>query len=411
MFQSLKNIYHYLVALGAVAFYRYPAKKLIVIGVTGTDGKTTTANMIYEVLLHAGKNVGLISTVGAKVGDDVIQLGLHVTTPNPFALQKLLRTMVDQGCTYAVVEATSHGLDQNRLTGCNFYGGVLTNITHEHLDYHKTFDRYVKAKAKLFRGTKVAVINNDGPWYKALSAETIAGKTITYGLTNRAETNPVTFPLQIRLPGAYNMQNALAAAAMTRELGVKEANIKQTLSSFQGVEGRLDEVSAGQSFKVFVDFAHTPYATEQVLKALRTQTKGRLIAMFGSAGERDKTKRPITGKMVAENADIAIVTADDPASEDVNDIISQIVPGCLEAGAKEVGISELSSQKLNGHVFAKIPDRYNAMKAALSIAKRGDIVALLGKGSQKSLSIGDKELPWNEKQIAADILEKLGYHG
>lgn len=410
MVQTLKNIYHYFVAVLAVLFYRYPAKKLVVIGVTGTDGKTTTACMIYHILKNAQKKVGLVSTLGAKIGDETIDIGLHVTTPASFVLQKLLRQMVNQQTEFAVIEATSHGLDQNRLVGCNFSYGVLTNITHEHLDYHKTFANYVRAKAKLFGHTKVNIINNDGPWFEAITKSNLPGKIVAVGLKEPAEFNPKSYPLKLQIDGDYNQANALAAIAVCKHIGIDDDVIRSALKSFVGVEGRLEKIKLGQPFQVVVDFAHTPNATKQVLSTLRKETKGRLIAMFGSAGLRDKTKRPITGETAAALADVCIITADDPATENVDDIINQIVPGCLKAGALEVMQDDLASGRpLQGHVFVRMPDRKKAIAFAIAIAKDSDIVALLSKGHQKSFSLGKQEIPWNEKQFAVDALKERGY--
>lgn len=413
MLQSVKNIYHFFMAVLATGFYRYPAKKLTVIGVTGTDGKTTTSHMIYQILQQAGKNVGIVGTLGAKIGDKHVDVGLHVTTPSPFALQKLLNEMVKQGCEYAIIEATSHGLDQNRLVGCNFSYGVLTNITHEHWDYHKNFENYVKAKAKLFRGVKASVINTDGPWFEALKKYTLGGKLVTFGLTPSADYNPSTFPFQLTITGDYNRQNALGAVAIAKTLGIANQPIRNALARFKNLEGRFEEINEGQPFRVIVDFAHTPYATEQVLKTLKAETNGRLIAMFGSAGLRDKTKRPITGKVAATYAHICIVTADDPATEDVNDIISQIIPGCIEAGAHEIiGLNPVSgfNPEVGKHVFCRIPDRKEAIQAAIGIARPGDTVALLSKGHQKSFSLGKEEIPWNEAALAREAVKRRLSH-
>lgn len=407
MLQHIKNIYHLLMALLAVALYGYPAKKLKVIGVTGTDGKTTTSNMIFQILLASGKKAGLVGTLGATIGSEHVAIGLHVTTPNPFTLQKFLKKMVHEGCEYAVIEATSHGLDQNRLVGCNFSYALLTNITHEHLDYHKSFSNYVKAKAKLFRGVRLSVINKDGPWFDDVQQHKVGGKIVSYGLTQTADVNPQSFPLALTLEGDYNMQNALGAAALTKSLAIADNIIRNTLKNFQSLEGRLDEVKEGQQFRVFVDFAHTPFAIEQVLQTLKTRTKGRLITVYGSAGLRDKTKRPISGEAGAKLADVTILTADDPATEDVNDIISQMVPGCKKAGAKEVYLRDLASLPPYQRVFIRIPDRKEAIELAVKIAKAEDVVALLGKGHQKSLSIGKQELPWNEKEIAQEAIRNL----
>lgn len=404
--QTIKNIYHLVMAIVAVVLYRYPARSLTVIGVTGTDGKTTTTNMIYHVLKQAGKRAGMVSTIGAKIGDQTIDIGLHVTTPSPFTLQKLLRQMVNEGCQYAVVEVTSHGLDQHRLFGCNFRIGVLTNITHEHLDYHKTLANYVKAKSKLFKNTMAAVLNVDGPWFEAIKQHNPAGQIITYGLSDGAVSRK-TFPLQVPIEGEFNIANALGAAAVCKALSISDETIKAAIATFGGIAGRMEPVEEGQPFRVIVDFAHTPHAIEEVLQALKFSTVGRLIVVFGSAGLRDKAKRPISGEKAATIADITIITADDPATEDVIEISRQIAIGCLKAGADEIEPKMLKNNQEHGRVFTRIPDRAEAICTAIVIAEQSDTIALLGKGHQKSLSVGHEELPWNEKQIAITAIKEL----
>ncbi len=391
-----------MVAISAVAYYGYPAKKLTVIGVTGTDGKTTTSTMIAHILKSADKKVGLVGTLGAYINGDHREIGLHVTTPNPFSLQKLLKEMVENKCEYAVIEATSQGLDQNRLLGCNISYALLTNITHEHLDYHKDFDRYTAAKAKLFRKVRKSVLNADGPWINAIRKYQLGGDVITY---NMPDSLPLPFSLKII--GDFNKQNALGAMAITQELGIERDVIRNTLNNFKGIEGRMEEINKGQKFRVIVDFAHTPFATEQALSTLRVYTKNKLISVLGSAGLRDTTKRPMLGKISGKLADVTILTSDDPATEDVNAIINEMSLGCRKAKVREVNVTDFRKESLKNHVFLKIPDRASAIQFAISIAEKGDTVALLGKGHQKSLTIGRKEIPWNEKKVAIKALASL----
>ena len=253
MVRKLKNWYHWLRSWFWVWYYGYPAKKLIVIGVTGTDGKTTTATLIYEILKAAGYKTGLVSTVKAMIGEKEVDMELHVTNPDAAVLQKLLRKMVDEGCTHAVLEVTSHGLDQNRVVGCNFYIGVLTNITHEHLDYHGTMERYIAAKMKLFRGVKYAVLPNFqiNPNAQIFKFEKSKIKQISPSLA-----------------GEYNRYNIGAAEAVAKILNIEKV-VPLVAQSFSGVPGRREEVKMGQNFRCIVDFAHTPNALEQLLKSLR----------------------------------------------------------------------------------------------------------------------------------------------
>lgn len=389
---------HLTLAILATIFYRYPARRLIVIGVTGTDGKTTTSELIYEILTKAGKRTALISSVSAKIAKKEIDTGFHITSPHPWRLQKVLREIVNKKFNYVVIEVTSHGLSQNRLFGCNFKVGVVTNVTHEHLDYHKTYKNYLKAKAKLFDRVKVGVLNRDDESYNYLSAKCITHRTkyVTYGLKKKADFNPKTFPFKTLLPGEYNQYNCLAAIAATSFLGIPPAKIRQTLVSFKGVKGRMEEIKEGQDFRVIIDFAHTPNALKNALETLSAQKiKGaRLIAVFGSAGLRDRTKRPIMGEVAGEYVDLIVLTAEDPRTEDVNQIINEIAQGALKEGAQE------------GKTLFRVPDRGEAIKFAIQkLAKKGDIVVICGKGHERSMCYGKTERPWSEHQAVQEALE------
>lgn len=395
MIQGIKNVYHFFSALLAILAFRYPARQLTVIGVTGTDGKTTTVNLIYHILITSGKKVSLISSVNALIGKKEYDTGFHVTTPNPWALQKYFRQAVDKGCQFMVLEATSHGLDQHRLLGSNFALGVVTNVTHEHLDYHKTYQNYLKAKAKLFQAVKLAVLNQDDKSFSYLkSVVPKKAKLITYGL-KKGDFNLKTFKFETSLPGEYNQYNCLAAIAVTCSLGLSDKAIKRGVSSFEPVKGRLEEIDEDQDFKVFIDFAHTPNALESVLKFLKEKKEGKLIAVFGCAGERDKAKRPVMGEISARLTDITVLTTEDPRTEDVNEIIKQIARGCKKAGGVE------------GKTFFKVPDRAEAIKFAFKKAQKGDIIILCGKGHEKSMCFGKTEYPWSDQETARKALRKI----
>ena len=391
----MKNFYHFLVALLANIYYRFPSKKLLLIGITGTDGKTTTANVIYQILKAAGKKVSLITSVNAQIGERKFDTGFHVTTPDPTEGSKFLRMAVDQGSEYFVMEATSHGLDQNRLAFCNFNVGVLTNITHDHLDYHQTHDEYVKAKAKLFKKVKWAILNREDESFEKIKKFIDPSKTkiITYGL-KAGDFTIKKFPFTTPLPGEYNQHNCLAAAACCHTLGVSTETIKKVLKTVKSIIGRLEKIDYGQGFQVFIDFAHTPNALQNVLSYLKTilPPSGRLIAVFGSAGLRDRTKRPKMGETAARLADIIVLTAEDPRTEDVNQIINQIAEGS-------------KSQKAKVH---KIPDRQEAINFAVhKLAKKGDIVVITGKGHERSMCFGKIEYPWSDQQAVKQALKKL----
>jgi UDP-N-acetylmuramoyl-L-alanyl-D-glutamate--2,6-diaminopimelate ligase len=361
--QELKNIYHLFQAILANIVYGFPARSMTVIGVTGTDGKTTTSSIIYHILEEAGKNAAVITSVGATIRGKTSDTGFHVTTPDSFALQKYLKKAKDAGAEYVVLETTSHGIDQNRVWGIPYEVGVITNVTKEHLDYHKTYDNYVRTKAELLKRANTAITNHDDGSY-ALIKKYVDGKPlITYGLTEGTITQKDT-GVKTNLPGVFNVYNCLAAFAACEALGIDKETILESLLSVKLPEGR-EEVVYDKDFTIMIDFAHTPHAIEEILSAVRKLTKGRVIHVFGSAGERDHYKRPLMGKFSTELSDVNIVTAEDPRSEDVNDIIDQIVSGAEK---------ELTEK------IIRIPDRQEAINAAIEMAKKGDYVVITGKG-------------------------------
>lgn len=399
MLRKLKNFGHLLQAVWANLIYRFPSRQLIVIGVTGTDGKTTTVHLIYHILAKAGEKADLISTISAP--------GLHTTTPDSVLLQKMLREMVNKGIKYVILESSSHGLDQHRLWGVKYTAGVVTNITHDHLDYHKTINNYRAAKAKLFKGIKVAILNRDDQSYEYLvsSIKYKVSRIITYGIKNQADFTPESFPFKTSLPGVYNQYNCLAAIAVTKSLGIPDEKIRKAIASFGGVIGRMEEIKEGQNFRLIVDFAKTASGLESALKTLNSQLvtynrkTGKLIAVFGSAGLRDVAKRAMMGEVAGRLADISILTAEDPRTENVNKIIDQIARGCLKAGG------------LENKTFFRQPDRRKAIKYAANLTQKGDIVVLCGKGHERSMCYGKKELPWNEQAEARRVLVNLKKHG
>lgn len=394
--KAVNYLKHLPSAFLALHFYQFPSKKLKVIGVTGTDGKTTTVNLIYYILRQSGLSVAMISTVSALIKDKEIDTGLHVTAPGAWQLQKLLSKMVEEGIKYVVLEVTSHGLDQFRILGIPYEVGVMTNVTSEHLDYHKTYESYLRTKAKLFEKSKVAVLNKDDESYEYLAKiirNENLGKDIrilSYGIKNKADFTPEAFPFKTRLPGEYNQYNCLAAIAATKTLGVAEETIRNAVATFKGVIGRMEEINEGQNFRVVVDFAHTPNALEQVLKTLKEDLKKdlRLIVVFGAAGLRDKEKRPMMGKIAGTYGDFSIVTTEDPRMEKVEDICEQIAEGCRGVGGK----------------FKVIYNRQEAIDFAIKTAQKGDIVVICGKGHEKSMCYGTKEYPWSDQEAVRKAL-------
>lgn len=376
--------------------YRFPSNKIKVIGVTGTDGKTTTTNMIYQILKKSGRKVSMVSTINAEIAGKSYDTGFHVTNPDPMMLQKFIRQAVNQGDEYLVLEVTSHGLDQFRSWGVNFEVGVITNITHEHLDYHKTWENYFLAKAKLLKNVKVAVLNSDEKHFSRLKKLT-TGKIVSFGFSKEADFNPEKFKLQLGIPGDHNLLNALAAAAVVRQLGIALETIKIILKDFKSLEGRMEEITNNRGIKVIVDFAHTPFALEQALKTLRLQTKGRVISVFGCAGYRDEQKRPLMGEISARLADLTVITAEDPRGL-IEQINREILTGAEKAGGK-----------IGQNVFVE-NNRQQAIGLAINkLAKKGDIVGVFGKGHEKSNNLdGKNEVPWSDQKAVQEALKNNG---
>ena len=378
MIRSLKGLYHLLEAIVANIWFGFPGKKLTVIGVTGTDGKTSVTTLIYEILKEAGKEVSMITSVHAVIAGKSYDTGFHVTNPRSWWLQKYLRGAVDHGDTHMVLEVTSHGLSQYRVWGIPFVVGVLTNVTHEHLDWHGTFETYFATKLTLLSQANIAVIGTQD-FEKA--KQKLEGKEVKL-------YDSVNYPFHTKLLGDFNRRNCLAAIAAVQALGIEERHIRKAIANFNGVPGRLETVMT-KPFEVIVDFAHTPNAIEQVLRTVRPLTKKHLFHVFGCAALRDVTKRPLMGAASARYADIIVLTEEDYRTEDVNEIIDQIARGIPKG--KEVH---------------RIPDRASAIEYALSTAKPGDLVILTGKGHEKSLARGTKEYPWSDQDTVKKFFKK-----
>ena len=387
MTRRLKNTYHLISAFFANIFYRFPAKDLKVIGVTGTDGKTTTTHLIYEILKAAGKRVSMVSSVKAEIVGEEHETGFHVTTPNPWLLQKIVRRVVDRGGEYLVLEVTSHALDQYRVFGIPFEIAVLTNITHEHLDYHLTYESYLETKLKLLKRAKIAVINQEDESFKTINNQLLTiSNLITYGI-NKGDVTLPNFKFSTPLPGEYNQYNCLAAITVAKTLGIKDKTIKRAVSSFKGVIGRFELIETNRDFQVVVDFAHTANGLRSVLRTVKLMVKGKLIHVFGCAGLRDKKKRPIMGEISAQYADIIILTEEDYRTESVEKIMEEIEKG------------------IRKNPKFRVPNRQQAINKAISLAKKGDLVLLSGKGHEKSLCRGKKEYPWSEHEAVKKALD------
>jgi len=413
--QKILNIYHLVTAVVANLIFGFPSRKLRVIGVTGTDGKTTTVNMIAQILQAEGKNVAFLSTINARVGGKMIDTGLHTTTPSPFFIQRLLRQMVASGAEFAVLEVTSHALDQYRTWGISFETAVLTNVTHEHLDYHKTPENYLSAKLRLLENAAhkkngALVLNRDDRSYAAAS-QIPASSVLSFGLSGSAAVwasnlelglNMAKFTVHapegnfaavLNLPGEFNVKNALAAITVGLHYHVGTSAIQRGLISLRSLPGRMEFLPSEVGFTVVVDFAHTPAGLREALMFLRGQVADRLIVVFGAAGERDRTKRPEMGAVADEKADIVILTREDNRSENVSSICEEI-----RSGVKN---------KTPSRDLFIIPDRREAIAFALKLAKKGDLVAVTGKGHEQSLNVDGVETPWNDRNVVTEELGRL----
>lgn len=385
----INTFWHFPVAILANIINGFPSRKIKVVGVTGTDGKTTTTNMIYQILKTAGKNVSMVSTINAVIGEKKYDIGFHVTSPHSFTVQKFLRQAVKAKSEFMVLEVTSHALDQHRFLGVKFDIGIITNITHEHLDYHKSFQNYLNAKAKLIKKVRIAVLNHDEKHFKKLSKKT-SGSVVSFGFSKEADFNPNKFPINVSIRGRFNILNGLAASAATINSGVNSKDIKLALKTLRSLEGRMQQISNSKGIKIMIDFAHTPNALEQALKALKVETQGKVISVFGCAGERDIEKRFLMGEIASRLSDLVVITAEDPRGK-IDEINAQILEGAEKTG----GV-------LDKNVFI-INDRQKAIEFAINIlAKKGDTVGIFGKGHEKSMNLdGKKELPWSD-QLAVE---------
>ena len=362
----------------AVEFFGDPTARLPVAAITGTNGKTTTAYLLWSILAAAGEQPGLLTNVERRVGTDVREVGLN--TPESIDLQRLFGEMLEQDNRACVMEATSMASAKGRLEGTRFAVLVFTNLTQDHLDFHGTMEEYYESKRRLFAQADHAVVNVGDEHGQRLAAELPDATTFRPG--------DALGELDLKLPGRFNIENALAAAAAARALGIGEKAIKQGIEAVDRVPGRFDRVDEGQPFTVFVDYAHTPGALETALGAARELGRGgRVICVFGAGGDRDRAKRPLMGQVVADLADVSLVTSDNPRSEDPAAIAAEVVDGLdLEV--------EL--------------DRRRAIERALELARPGDVVVIAGKGHEQGQEIAGRKLPFDDRQVACEALRRLG---
>ena len=413
----------------AAVWHGYPARRLAVIGVTGTDGKTSTSNLIYQILHAAGLKAGMISTVNALIGDRALDTGFHVTTPDALSVQAYLAQMAAAGLTHVVLESTSHGLAQQRVAACEFDMALVTNITHEHLDYHGDYTAYRAAKGRLFemlaetgdkpgRPPRGAVLNADDTSYEYLAALTHV-PMLSYGLSEAAQVRAVDlalrtdgtnfrvqgcdldgrvfeFPVATRLVGEFNVYNCLAAAALAcGVMRLPATAVQDGLAAMAAVPGRMERIDVGQDFSAVVDFAHTPNALRRALETARRLTSGRLIAVFGSAGLRDRAKRRMMAETSARLADLTVLTAEDPRTESLDAILDEMAEGARAQGGVE------------GRTFWRVADRGEALRFAVRLARPGDLVMACGKGHEQSMCFGTVEYSWDDRTALRAALAEL----
>jgi len=391
----------------------FPARGLKVIGVTGTDGKTTTSFLIHKMLSQAGHKTGLMTTVAYGVGDDLKPQKRHMTTTPVPVLLKQIKEIKSQGAEWLVLETTSHALAQNRVWGIPYSIAVLTNVSREHLDYHGTFEKYLAAKRRLFKltnknrqGFRTGIVNADDDRSELFSSAILID--FTYGITEgdfratninlssskssyQARFKEETYDIVCNLPGKFNVYNSLAAVAVGKVAGLTKKQIEQGISALDSVPGRMQEIDEGQPFKVIIDYAVTPSALETALKTLQEITKGNVILVFGATGNRDKGKRPIMGEIAGKNADLIFLTDDETYTENPDKIRQAVYKGIEKAR----GVAKTK----------EISDRQRAIEAALKIANRGDSVIITGMGHQTTRNMGGREIPWSDIETTRRFLQ------
>ncbi len=414
----IRIAYHKLRAVLAALVYGLPGQKMIVIGVTGTDGKTTTCNMIMSILQEAGFKTGLISTVYCSIGEEKWMNETKMTSPDPFTMNRYLSQMVKAGCKYVVMEVSSHAILYQRIWGVNFDVAVMTHISTDHLDLHRTLANYVATKKKLFSAlnylprrpgiSKVIVLNTDDTYFDEFD-EIVVDKKFSYGIKRPGSivgknivptAGNTAFDLvlpnlteRINLPvtGSFNVYNALAAVAVAMSQNIPVNVVKAALEKFTGVAGRMERIMEKQPYVVIVDYAHTTDAVQKVLSTIRPVVKGRLIHVFGATGDRDKSKRPLMGKASDQFADWIILTDDDPYTENRMQILEGIKPG-------------IKREENEG--FWVIPDRRQAIKTAIYLAEPQDVILITGKGAEQVLVTNAGKIPWDDREIARGFIQE-----
>ena len=417
--QGLKNYYHLAQAFFACVYFRFPARELKVIGVTGTNGKTTTVQFIARILERAGKKIAVASTINFQIGGQKWVNASKFTTLSPWELQSFLRAAARAECEYAVLEISSHALDQNRVWGVPYAIAVLTNVTREHLDYHKTMAEYRRIKRKLFFSAKQAVINSDidDPEY----FHTHSNKTVLFYSVKNSQADAFAEKIELEragtdftlkgarfhlnMPGLFNVENALAALCVARLLEIDFSVARETLKSIGGVPGRMERVPNTRGLNIILDYAVTPDAFEKLYASVLPfkLPDTQVIHVFGACGERDRGKRPEMGAIASEYADMIILTNEDPYYEDAERILDEIEQGV--SNKKKNPARNIGQGVVNG--YFRIFDRREAIHKAITLAKSGDIILITGKGAEMTLAVRDKRIPWNERRVIEEELAKI----
>lgn len=409
--KPLLQLYHYMLAKVAAFIYRYPSEDLIVIGVTGTNGKSSTVQFIAQILTEMGHKVGYTTTAGFFIAGEEIENKMKMTMPGRFYLQQLVKNMVKAGCEYAIVETSSEGIKQFRHLGINYDVAVLTNLTPEHIESHGSFEQYRLAKGQLFshltnmrrkkidgeKVQKVSVVNIDdehADFFTAYEADDL----ITFSWSSK-EANIKARTLQTPLQAKFQMMNAAGAVAAVVAAGLDQPSVIKAAKQLKSIPGRFESIDKNQPFNVIVDYAYEPYALEALYEAVGHLKPERLIGVHGSAGGgRDKSRRFVIGKLAAEKEDVVIVTNEDPYDEDPREIIEEVARGAIEGG------------KIEDKNLHLIDDRQDAIDKAMELAREGDVVVLTGKGSEPVMAVAaGKKVPWSDKEAALKALAKRGY--
>ncbi|MEI6477529.1 MAG: UDP-N-acetylmuramoyl-L-alanyl-D-glutamate--2,6-diaminopimelate ligase [bacterium] len=435
---------HKLRAMWAVVYYRFPARGMLVIGVTGTKGKTTTSYFISSILEEAGYTVGMATTVNFKIGDKVWANEQNKTMLPVMKLQGLIRQMRDARCNALVIEVTSHGIDQYRTLGIPFRYVGLTNVTHDHLDYHTNWEQYRDTKLRLFlgRAVKAAAVNSEDPSGPLFLEKTRAPRRWSYSTETDQPLEAATDHLyaqrvsthaggssftmkhedesvkvQMQLPGRFNIENALCAAALCRNLNLRLDTLAAGLANVKQVPGRLEKIETKKGFTVMVDYAHTPDSLEKLYSTLRPDVRGRMIAILGSCGDRDKTKRPIMGALAARFCDYVFVTDEEPYTEDPLRIIEEVAKGVPRgralfhstshrpAPAERPVFKREVNETGEGQWWWKLPDRREAISRAIDMCKLDDVILLTGMGAQTFKIVGEEQVPWSDRDVVEEVLK------